>query len=726
MMKNTLLKKIGLLVFLLFSSNLVFTQNIDYQNVITVILDDGTPVVLYGKVGNEKMYKEVTALNTNRTLQSYRGLPGESNNINLEVGSSVEPLKYVDDYYFSGEYFYLPTNLRLSKRPDGVPEFLFLKYTTEEKIEQGGVQGGLMHFLMEWGLTPEQEKNLQKKLSEKFELIKQTDKLGKYDKADEAVVIGPAKLATGEGGSFEIISATLKDKTMAPTLVHSGAAPVLPGQKVAVAARLDKYGTQLLAATFEKNRSITDVSIECKFKYKVLMPAIKGKITVNWTKMYNDYIKDFEEKKLNWEHTHTTTERKTKVDFFLFIPIRVRHKTYEKDHFDWVPEVKNFQMFLKDAMSSKVIDFQLDNYSDPEDPIAQSIITTFTQALMQAVAADEDDFEFEEPEQMPETNMPDAPAPKRYRIDVEKIKSKMSKGIEVINLNYRSTIWEEVGITGNLGSWYNGVRNNPKCVSSVNLNDPFFQHRDINFILDLEAREMFGKEVNYVTVNVRKRRSSGNDFQDHLTIDDTFLENNGTLASITYARGEDSNPDAYEYKTQWSLKGGNLYPPGPQWTKGDWQGVTLAPPVTPRRIEFEGDLDELKEAGITRATLQLRYRKFDREYETNIPLTVSKKEPLVEDLIFTDRDQQGYAYRFILNHKKKGKLVYPPDTWETKINDDYVYAIIPDKLKEGDEKFIDKLLKAADDLTKPGPNGEISKGETVLEKFKAILNALED
>ena len=61
----------------------------------------------------------------------------------------------------TANYYYLPPNLHLSKRPDGTPEFLFLKFTTDARTDQGGVSGGLMHFLMEWGLTPEQEAELQ-------------------------------------------------------------------------------------------------------------------------------------------------------------------------------------------------------------------------------------------------------------------------------------------------------------------------------------------------------------------------------------------------------------------------------------------------------------------------------------------------------------------------------------------------------------------------------------
>jgi hypothetical protein len=266
-------------------------------------------------------------------------------------------------------------------------------------------------------------------------------------------------------------------------------------------------------------------------------------------------------------------------------------------------------------------------------------------------------------------------------------------------------------MVNNLASTYDMVKNNKKCVNSVNLNDPFFQHRDINFIVDLEAMEIFEKEVNYVTVNVRKKRSSGNDFKDHITITKDFIENNGSLAEMTYARGDDRNSDIYEYKAQWSLRGGNLYPENPQWKKGDWEGVTLATPIKPRMIEFEADLDELKENGIVRATLQLRYYKFGKEVETNIPMTVSKGEPLIEETIFTDANTNGYVYRLILTHKEQGKLAFD---WKSKINDNYVYASLPDGLKDLKSDLINDAKEAGKNIL------DVTK-DKVLNKFSEIL-----
>ncbi len=204
------------------------------------------------------------------------------------------------------------------------------------------------------------------------------------------------------------------------------------------------------------------------------------------------------------------------------------------------------------------------------------------------------------------------------------------KKVETFTLDARLPVRWPFQIVGNLASWYNGVKDNPKCVASVNLNDPFFQHRDINFILDLDAKEMFDEAVNYVTVNVRKKRGrAATPFEDRVTIDAKYLKEKGITASVTYARGEDKNPEAYEYQAQWSLKGGNVFPANPRWEKGSWEGVTLAPPVVPRTVEVEGDLEAMKASDITRVTVQIHYPKFGKEVEENIHISPAKNEPIV-------------------------------------------------------------------------------------------------
>ncbi len=114
----------------------------------------------------------------------------DTNRITIQLDDGTQVLLLGESIALSNErsnrYYYLPVNLRLSKRPDGTPEFLFLKFTTEKSAAQGGISGGLMHFLMEWGLTPQQEAELRAKL-----------------KTRKAELVGAVPLdEAGDGGSF--------------------------------------------------------------------------------------------------------------------------------------------------------------------------------------------------------------------------------------------------------------------------------------------------------------------------------------------------------------------------------------------------------------------------------------------------------------------------------------------------------------------------------------------
>ncbi len=652
-------------------------QLLDYNNKVEVILNDGLQMIMYGRA---------SSLNT----------------------------------AFSEEYFYLPLNLKLGVKPDGTPEFLFVKYTTEEKADQGGTQGAIMHFLMEWGLSASQLAEANAKLKAKLKGMG-----GNYANVTNPKIMGPVDVSAAESGSFRVISATLSDDKAAK-LVTSGKAATMPGQKVAVASKMDKYSAQLLAATFEKNRSITDVSLEMNFKYNVLFPAVDGTITLDWEKINYSFE--------NFSTYYEKQDERVKVKFKQYF---LWWKTRE-----WTANVKTGKKLITHEEAhtmyeflseTKAIDIRIDK-NVVDSKIADDVVENFMQVFMGSIAdANTDgggDDEGTEGEEMKSPlgdqatkDQLNAYGEVRYSYNSSKSKTKIAKKKEVYNLKLRLAVPMYCTLTGNLGSWYDGVKNNKKCVSSVNLNDKFFQHRDINFVVDNKVKDVFETEVNYVTVNVRKKRSNGNDYTEQKTIDWEYMKKSGAVAQFTYARGEDKNSDDYQYKVQFSLRGGVLYPENPTWQKGDWQGVTLTCPMVPRTMEFEADLEELKKAGITRATLQMRYMKHGQEFETNIPITVSKGEALVSKKVFIDEDTPGYAYRLVLTHKEKGKLALD---WDTKINDDYVYATIPQKLIDNDKDFWNKLLDQGKTILEPNSDGSVKSGTEILGQFLDVIKIFVD
>ena len=663
------MKHVLFLIFTICLINRADAQLLEYGSNVNITLDDGTVVNCIRQMSDEM--------------------------ITLDKDGKPNPLKPMNNYY------YLPCNLRLGLRPDAVPEFLFTKFTTESRT---GVSGAIMHFLMEWGLTQDQQKELDAALQ------KQTGN-------KEAKVMGTVDLSTDkDGGSFQIISATLSDKSMA-TAILNGSAPVVAGGKVAVATRLTADGAQLLASSFEKAKSIADLSIELRYKYTVIIPAFKAKMIYDWSRVKSmmdnsDYSKTEKSDKIGIWWASKSSSSVSESEFRSFSDSLMEKKMVYLDMLETTNENPEKVAAIRTAfldMFIKQFTVANENPPMPESKLGSAKPETGTlDKLGDAAGKVMETFAFF--------------SDKSKSLTVKKsFSEKITQGKrEEINFQSRLPLTRDIAITGNLASWYNGVRDNKSCVNSVNLNDPFFQYRDIRFIMDLEAKEMFEKEINYVTINARKKRSAGNSFEDRVTMDAKYFAEKGIQASMTYSRGEDKDPDAYEYMTQWSLRGGNLYPAEGVWQKGQWEGVTLTPPIKPITLDFEADIDELKEAGFTRVILQVRYSKFGQEVEENIPISVAKNEANVTRSIFMDRNTKGYAYRLVFNHKDSGKLA---TEFSSKINDNYVYAVIPAEFKDKASPGFVKAVETAKSIAQPGADGKVTAGK-VLDTFKDIFGTV--
>jgi hypothetical protein len=639
--KNILL--VGLaMVFLLMRTTPVEAQVLDDRTRIQIKLEDGTDVILMSQADRK----------SNDTTKMY---------------------------------YYLPVNPRLSVKPDGTPNFLFMKYTTEESATKGGVNGAVIHFLVEWGLTNKQHEELKQKLA---------------DRVKGARLMGAAEVLPAEGGSFQVISATLdpNNKEWVPTFITSGHAPMIPGAKAAIAANLQANAAQLLAATFEESSSISDITLAMNFKYKILLPAFEANIKINWEKVDSFFRSHSAEVKYDYDYDagevkHDKSFSSTQVD-------SIYHEMRETG----VIQGDIFQ------------DTEIDN--ETVNQISQAVLQLMIEALLTpmrnqvpAVPNSVDSTGVNHPSYS-DMGSDDV----HYTFDMQKYQERRSIINQSLNFNYRVAIPREMTVTANLAEWYDFAKDEKGCVSDVLLNDPFFQHRTINFILDLDAEDIFQEEVNFVSVTVKKERTNGQDFIKSETIDRKFVKDNGIRASIEFSKAKDEKPGEFLYMTKWSLRGGNTYPPNPKWQRGDFdlQSISLTPPVLPRTIEMEADLAEFEELNISRATAQVRYRKYDKEFEENIHLYPSKEEPIVSSQIFVDKNSKGYAYRLILNHKTEGKLVMP---WQPITNDDYIYVVIPSEFRDP----VSEVFEEAKSRAAQGTNvmGEILNAVGELkEQFK--------
>ena len=620
---------LGALAALMASSSLAVT--LDDENRIEVTLNDGTIVPLIGKSG---------------------GLGGPATN----------------------EYYSLPTNLRLSTKGNEpeTPEFLFLKYTSDEVPEAGGVSGAILHFLVTWGLTGDQEAELRNKLESDF---------------DGATYAGAVPLLPDEeSGSYQLISATLSDGEMVSNVITSGKAPLIPGGKAAAAAKMDKNAAQIFAATLEETTSITDLSIAFNFKYTTLMPAVHGRVIFDWSR----YQSHYEELKAEYEH---------KTSGFWWWKKHKYSYNEMRSCFDYLTEKEVIRMEYQEVLSDERI-------AVIRDAFFQFFLNSFAQA--------DNNVPPIAPTEKEKAKSPNIKHGRKYEFSQTFLERSFQRKKQVFDLNARLAVNWPIQLVGNVASWYDAVKDNPKCVGTVNLSDPFFQHRQIICVVDLDAEEMFDDIINYATINLKKARNY-HDFQDHITIDRNTIKNQGVVYSTTYSRGDDTNPDRYQYQVQWSLRSGEKWPANPKWNVGEWEGVTIAIPIVPRTIELEADIDELEQARISRVTAQVLYSRFGKVREENIQLRVASKEGLVTGKIFMDNDYHGYVYRLIFNHKDHGKL---STDWETQFSDDYIYASIPLEWADTTSTIFTKAVELAEDYA----GAQI---DTVLTKFEKIRGGIE-
>ncbi len=565
----------------------------------------------------------------------------------------------------SKNYYYLPANPRISKDKDGTPKFSMVRFVTDKTKADGGAEGAIIHFMVEYGLTKQQQQETAK-------MLKKEEK--------GALLKGAVPLEVGaEGNSFSVVSATLNDKGFTSTLVTTGKAPVMEGQQVAVAARLDAYGATLLAKTLEQ--PTTDIAVVFNLKYVVKLPAYDVKVIINYDK-YHEIEKEYTE----------TREKKTKTKRYLnpkwYNPLNIssskstviteEEQTRALDYlqetgvvtFDYVQHVPDADKEIVESGLHKIV---LESFFDMQKRLGEPTDEELS---------DEGDSETDK--SATEARRKAAAKAKKYEYTVFQRKEIKRKSTQVLNLKKVIARYEHHTMTGNVGTWYAKYKNNPKLVTEVNLDDPFFQRREMRFVIDNEAYDIFNEMVNYATIQVRVPRKGQRPFIDELTIDKKYLEANGQTALLTYARmGDDKQ--MYDYAVQWSLRGGHLYPKTPNWAKGELMAVTLSAPVRPVTLEAEADLDELSELGVARVSVELRYKRFGKQFvdSKGFALSPSVGEPVVNKVLYRDVNKGALEYRLIYHHKKLGKI--KSKGW-SKVEGDYIYCapseILLNKVKD--------------------------------------------
>ncbi len=495
----------------------------------------------------------------------------------------IDGVSLLQDRENPKDYYYLPQYPRLAQREDGAFEVLCIKY-----VGQGGPEtnGGLFHALVEFTLPQEVVDQLQSKLKE---LV------------PGGRIVGPVpmqeNIKDGESGlaSFEVVSSILSNKTgeraLTQNFITSGHAPLLPGSRAAIAAKLSQEGATLLWASFEGATS--DVSIAISGYYEAVVKGYNAVITAEASTIYTHFSQIMSEQEgFNKNQMRDITDK------------LIQSKAITVDVFDRSSGlgIKTDDMqAIVDLITNKIIELMFDAKT------GWSQVPPTEVAVEQGQIAGRQERGFfsrvfggaqEEP----------------YVTDHQFV-LKNRKDIRInkfyLNLSKSTTIKVPFFTTGNIRGFFNHHKDNEQYFRVVNLDDKDFKARDIVFQVDGEFAQAFSEILNFVAVSFKKTYPENHaDVTKEFVIKGKDLEKGTDFQTVTY-KALGLSGDAlidYDYRISWSFKGGSQtvnIPPDPEgWLRGREAAVSLKPPFEKKLIEIDADRAALKEAGYKSATIQ--------------------------------------------------------------------------------------------------------------------------
>ena len=515
-----------------------------------------------------------------------------------EGGLIVDGVQLLQDSADPKSYYYVPTSPRVSMGPDGKPELLFVKFVGEKEE----TSGGLIHFLFTLDLPPRRLARIEEELKKK---------------RPGAVVRGPVPLFLPEPKdanqlqpSFTIVSGTLSNPSdttsFTRTLVTSGAAPLTPGSKAAVAARLDAKGATLLWDTFDGGETISDVSIAVTAYYEAAVRGYRGTVRADVSTVYEHMFKV-----LNLQKGYTKRELREQMDEL------ERNGAIEVEVTDRAGRALQTSAMAKlmETVTEKLVDMLFDTTSGITALPQYEVIPASQVPAHQHRSWINEIFGGNE-----------NPA---YRTDNQytlRERSDIKRGVFSLSFTQNTTLKVPFNTSGNMRGLYEAwkpgedadeaeVKTFDEMFKIIDSDDPDFQRRELFLEIDPDYSDQFATLFNGVVVEVIKKYDDQADFSKSVTFTNKDVTDGTLFKSISYPRlGID---DAAKYKdyavrTQWILRGGRTVsiPSSESYESSTLDYIPVVPPATLQAIEYEADDVALSIAGVRRITLLVEYELF--------------------------------------------------------------------------------------------------------------------
>ncbi|OGD16461.1 MAG: hypothetical protein A2V76_01875 [Candidatus Aminicenantes bacterium RBG_16_63_14] len=206
----------------------------------------------------------------------------------------------------------------------------------------------------------------------------------------------------------------------------------------------------------------------------------------------------------------------------------------------------------------------------------------------------------------------------------------------------------DIVMSGNIGGIYQKYGEDKRFFTVVSLDDPTFQERSVEVILDGQDASDFKSYINSVSVLFRKQRFSGAPMTGEVKFIDQQFAQSGNHLSFKYGRLNEASTEwlDYEYKPKWSFYGGVEWEG--DWTKTSDSVLTLSPPVRRRTLEISVDEDNILKNAIKALALQIKHRIYGKDILKEVIINYDKGDPLQADYTYMHEDGNlSYSYKVV-------------------------------------------------------------------------------
>ena len=549
-------------------------------------------------------------------------------------------------------YYYIPPYPRISMLENGDFEFMCTKYVG---LNGKASSGGLFHVLVQFSLSKEETKELEKRLKEKI---------------PNAILMGAVPMMEDEekkdAPGFRIVSTILNAQEKNPftsNIITSGKAPFLPGSKAAIAAHLEPDGATLLWDSFQGVTSDVSIVVEGYFLAKV--KAYKATVKADLEVVYQ-HFSSFKNNQSGF-----TRDQATHI-----LDSLCQSGTIDIDVADMSAGLKvdtePYQNLLN-IITERIVDQMFNVKSgwakipETEKPIQPTDLKERYQrgAFVRFFVGDGT-----------QTYIPDDQL-------LLKSKTEIRNFHFFLNLNQSTVIKVPVYSAGNIRGFYDEYKNDKRYFRVVDMNDPDYQFREVHFQINGSFIPSFGDIIDQVSIIVQKDYpdENANSFTGILIFNKASIDSGKIIQSLSYQRLGDKTEDwlKYKYKVGWKFIGVDsmITVPEKDWTTTDLSSISIEPPFDRTDVEVGIDKQLQEQAGIQSVRIRFASMLFNKPYKGKmLVLRGSNADESMKTTVYHDKDQplvyqvNWYSNNGIVEDKLKV------------LNDDYLFLIPPKSNKQ--------------------------------------------